>query len=86
MGVLGLIALGWLFGAMAHAFWRAWRSERPDVASAGLAGLALVIAVALKNIPDMFFTGHLLLVFLAHAGLLLGYVEARLRAPSSDGR
>jgi O-antigen ligase len=86
MGVLGLIALGWLFGAMAHAFWRAWRSEFPDVATAGLAGLALLIAVALKNIPDMFFSSHLLLLFLAHAGLLLGYVEARLRARSADAR
>jgi len=86
MGILGVIALGWLFGAMAYAFWRAWRHERPDVATAGLAGLALLIAVGLKNIPDMFFTGHLLLVFLAHAGLLLGYVEARLRAPSPDAR
>ncbi|HKA40618.1 MAG TPA: O-antigen ligase family protein [Burkholderiales bacterium] len=93
MGLLGLAALIWLFAAFVRVFWRAWRSEQSDTAAVGLAGLMLVSAVAMKNIPDLFFVGHLLLLFCAHAGILVGYITARPVAiregpphPGSNGR
>jgi len=81
MGLWGVLALAWLLAAPAWLFWRCWRSAHPLLPALGACGLALLAGVVLKNLTDMFFTGHLLWLFWAHAGMLLGAAARLARSP-----
>lgn len=72
MGVGGLLALAALFGTLLLNFRRLFIDADPAAALLGFAGLTLCLAVLLKNMSDMFFVDHNLLLFWAHCGLLLG--------------
>jgi O-antigen ligase len=86
MGIWGILALAWLLGAPAWLFWRHWRSAQPALTVIGACGLALLAGLVLKNVTDMFFTGHLLLLFWAHTGILLGAAaRSGAEAPSMNG-
>lgn len=72
MGIGGLIALFALFGSLFLQFGRLLRESDATASLLGVIGLTLCLAVLLKNMSDMFFSGHNLLLFWAHCGLLLG--------------
>ncbi|MHB1292092.1 MAG: O-antigen ligase family protein, partial [Sulfuricella sp.] len=73
MGVGGVLVLTLLFWALAREFWRLYRSTQPDASLIGIAGLALLSGVIVKNMTDDFLVRHLALLFWALAGISLGY-------------
>lgn len=73
MGVGGVLALALLFWALAREFWRLYRSTQPDASLLGIAGLALLSGVIVKNMTDDFLVRHLALLFWALVGICLGY-------------
>jgi O-antigen ligase len=77
MGVWGLFALLALFWTLLTRFWRVARNAVPEMGGIGLTGFSLTTVFLLKGLLDMFFTGHLLLIFWGYAGILLG-LAARL--------
>jgi O-antigen ligase len=73
MGVLGLAVLLAIFGGLLTRFRRLAGAADDGTALLGATGLILCAVVLLKNMTDMFFYGHCLLLFWAHCGILLGY-------------
>jgi O-antigen ligase len=71
-GAIGVLLLLWLFGALAWRFAQA-RSTRPAQA---WAGLALVVALLVKNATDDFMRDSVALCFWALAGYLLARAHA----------
>lgn len=85
MGVGGLLAILLLFWALAREFWQLYRSSNQDVCLIGVAGLALLCGVIVKNMTDDFFVRHLALLFWALVGISLGYGKRLLlEGKSSD--
>ena len=82
-GLPGLAAFVYLLGSVVVAFLRVARSDDPDTAAIGAAGLALVAGVVLKNLTDDFFVRQNALLFWALVGAGLG---ARRRARGSARR
>lgn len=77
MGVGGLLAIMLLFWAIGREFWKLYRSTKPDVSLIGIAGLALLSGVIVKNMTDDFFVRHQALFFWALVGMCLGYGKRR---------
>lgn len=75
MGILGLVTLIVMFGGLIKIFTGNYRSSKPHENAIGLVGLLLTVSVFLKSTTDMFFTGHNLVLFWIHCGVLLGVVE-----------
>lgn len=73
MGVGGLLAILLLFWALAREFWLLYRSTHREASLIGIAGLALLSGVIVKNMTDDFHVRHLALLFWALAGISLGY-------------
>jgi O-antigen ligase len=73
MGIPGILALLFLFGAMTREFWVMARLTDERHWEIGLAGLGLIVAVFSKNMTDDLFWRTDALVFWAFAGILLGY-------------
>jgi O-antigen ligase len=83
MGVGGVLAILLLFWALAREFWLLYRSTNRDASLIGIAGLALLCGVIVKNMTDDFHVRHLALLFWALAGISLGYGR-RLLVEKSD--
>lgn len=75
MGVLGIVVLLWLFGAIAWRFFRYTTSGDETAFLVGTTGLALVIAFFSKNLTDELFWRTDALVFWSFTGILLGFGE-----------
>ena len=73
MGVPGIVAMGVLFGAVLYQYWRLYRSRNRLVQWLGAAGIAMVVAVVIRNMTDEFFRRDLALLFWALVGASLGY-------------
>jgi O-antigen ligase len=73
MGIPGVLAMIYLFGAILREYWRLYRSNGPLVQWIGAAGIAIVIGVLLRNMTDDFFRRDLALLFWAVVGMTLGY-------------
>jgi O-antigen ligase len=76
-GLPGLAAFVYLLGSVVVAFVRVARSEDPNTAAIGAAGLALVAGVVVKNLTDDFFVRQNALLFWALVGAGLGAAAAR---------
>ena len=82
MGITGAAALLFLFAALARTF--VARARLGALARlGGYCGIALVIAVMLRNSTDDFFSRHAIQFFGAFAGMLLGI--AIRRPPLAEG-
>lgn len=79
LGVPGILAVLWLFGAIAARFWLYARSREESLFLAGVTGLALVVSFFSKNLTDELFWRTDALVFWSLTGALLGYGERKLR-------
>ena len=79
-GLPGLAAFVYLLGSIVVAFLRVARSDDPDTAAVGAAGLALVAGVVVKNLTDDFFVRQNALLFWALVGAGLGATAAREEA------
>jgi len=81
-GVLGLGLLLWLLGSLASSFGRAYHRQ-PELASVGL---ALVLAMILKNSTDDFMRDSMAMYFWALAGWMLSkaHVDSAARAPITE--
>lgn len=88
MGVGGLLAILLLFWALAREFWLLYRSSNREASLIGIAGLALLSGVIVKNMTDDFHVRHLALLFWAMAGISLGYGRRLLqgKAPCDMNR
>lgn len=73
MGVPGMLALAGLFGGLGIFF---WRGSSGEAAAAGIAGLAIVAGVLLRNQFNDFFVRDMSLLFWALVGLLARQVVA----------
>ncbi|MFM9972784.1 MAG: O-antigen ligase family protein [Burkholderiales bacterium] len=73
LGVPGMLALVVLFAGLFLVYWRMYRSEHPDVAVIGIAGMLLFFAVISRNLSNDFFQRDVALLFWSMNGLLLGY-------------
>ena len=71
MGIGGIVALTALFVRLILLFRNLYLAPNPISQQLGISGLALCVAVLLKNTTDMFFVGHNLLLFWALCGALL---------------
>ncbi len=76
MGVIAAAILAFLFLALLREFWRlagAQKNERDQLARvAAICGVALVTGVFMRNMLDDFFSRHMILLFGALLGMLLG--------------
>jgi O-antigen ligase len=79
IGVAGGVLLLLVFAALLREFVALARTARADhqrrVAIAASCGVALVVGVFLRNMVDDFFSRHMVLLFGALAGLLLGLAQ-----------
>lgn len=76
MGVTGAVVILFLFAALGRTFVK--RVQAGGLARlAGYCGIALVVAVFLRNSTDDFFTRHAVQFFGAFAGMLLGLATHR---------
>jgi O-antigen ligase len=76
MGVFAAAILALLFVALFREFWRlagSQKNERDQFARvAAICGVALIIGVFARNMVDDFFSRHMILLFGAMIGMLLG--------------
>jgi O-antigen ligase len=76
MGVLAAAILALLFVALFREFWRlagSHKNERDQLARvAAICGIALITGVFARNMIDDFFSRHMILLFGAMIGMLLG--------------
>lgn len=73
MGVLGVAALVVLFAAIVRELWGLYVDPDKKIMRLGAAGLAMVTAVLLKNMTDVFFYRENSLLFWSLLGMILGY-------------
>lgn len=73
MGLPGIAALIFIFAAILLEYWRLYRSDHRLAQWLGACGIAMVIAVATRNITDDFFRRDLALLFWSLVGASLGY-------------
>lgn len=73
LGLGGLLALLFLFGAVLKEFWNLYRSSQEEVSLIGICGIAIVIAMLSKNMTDDLFWRTDALLFWALMGMTLGY-------------
>lgn len=83
MGVLGIVAMMVLFGAVLYQYWRLYRSGNRLVQWLGACGIAMVVAVVIRNMTDEFFRRDLALLFWALVGASLGYGHRILIEPET---
>lgn len=88
MGVPGIAAMIFVFGAILMEYWRLYKSDNRLAQWLGACGVAMVVAVVTRNMTDDFFRRDLALVFWSLAGASLGYgrrlLAAELRGPSME--
>lgn len=85
MGVFAALVLALLFAALFREFWRlagSHKSERDQLAHvAAICGVALITGVFARNMIDDFFSRHMILLFGAMIGILLGVANRGQRKP-----
>jgi O-antigen ligase len=81
MGVFAAAILALLFAALFREFWRlagSQKNERDQFARvAAICGVALITGVFARNMVDDFFSRHMILLFGAMIGMLLGVANRR---------
>ncbi|MFL6714369.1 MAG: O-antigen ligase family protein, partial [Sulfurifustis sp.] len=81
MGVLGVAVLVVLFAAIVRELWQLYRDPNPSISRLGIAGLAMVTGVLVRNMTDGFFYRENGLLFWSLLGMTLGcaaYARRRL--------
>lgn len=73
MGVPGIAVMIFIFAAILFEYWRLYRSNHRWAQWLGACGVAMVIAVVTRNMPDDFFRRDLALLFWSLVGASLGY-------------
>ncbi len=83
MGVFAAAILALLFAALFREFWRlagSHKNERDQLARiAAICGVALITGVFARNMIDDFFSRHMILLFGAMIGMLLGLANRSQR-------
>jgi O-antigen ligase len=81
MGMIAAAILALLFAALFREFWRlagSQKNERDQFARiAAICGVALITGVLARNMVDDFFSRHMILLFGAMIGMLLGVANRR---------
>ncbi|MFL6711935.1 MAG: O-antigen ligase family protein [Sulfurifustis sp.] len=72
MGVLGVAVLVLLFAAIVRELWQLYRDPNPSISRLGIAGLAMVTGVLIRNMTDGFFYRENSLLFWSLLGMTLG--------------
>lgn len=85
MGVLGVAVLVFLFGAIVRELWRLYRDPNPSISRLGIAGLAMVTGVLIRNMTDGFFYRENGLLFWSLLGMTLGCAAYARRRVSRAG-
>lgn len=80
MGVPGIAAMLFMFGAVLLEYWRLYRSNHRLAQWLGACGIAMVAAVLVRNMTDDFFRRDLALLFWSLVGASLGYGHRLLAA------
>lgn len=76
MGMPGVIALLYLFGALSFTYIRLYFSGDFMLAVIGTVGLSIVVGVFVKSMFDDFFVDHLSMLFWTFNGLLMGHANS----------
>jgi O-antigen ligase len=85
-GIFGAATFVLLFAAIFRELWRVYQHPDMTIARIGVAGLAMVTGVLIKNMTDVFFNRENSLMFWSLLGMTLGYAAYRRRSQStSDG-
>lgn len=84
MGIVGVAVLVFLFAAIVRELWRLYRDPNPSISRLGIAGLAMVTGVFIRNMTDGFFYRENGLLFWSLLGMTLG-CAAYARRRSSPG-
>lgn len=82
MGIPGIAAMIFLFGAILMEYWRLYKSDNRLAQWLGACGIAMVVAVLVRNMTDDFFRRDLALLFWSLVGASLGYGYRLLAAES----
>lgn len=82
MGVPGIAAMIFIFAAILFEYWRLYKSDHRLAQWLGACGIAMVVAVLVRNMTDDFFRRDLALVFWSLVGASLGYGRRLLIAES----
>ena len=81
MGIFAAAILAILFAALFYEFWRlaaSTKNQRDQFARiAAICGVALITGVLMRNMVDDFFSRHMVLIFGAILGMLLGLANRR---------
>jgi O-antigen ligase len=84
MGMIAAAILALLFAALFREFWRlagSQKNERDQFARiAAICGVALITGVLARNMVDDFFSRHMILLFGAMIGMLLGVANRTKRS------
>lgn len=80
MGVPGIVAMMFIFAAILLEYWRLYKSDHRLAQWLGACGIAMVVAVLVRNMTDDFFRRDLALLFWALVGASLGYGHRLLAA------
>lgn len=85
MGVVAAVILALLFAALFREFWRLAGSEKNErdqfARVAAICGVALITGVLARNMVDDFFSRHMVLLFGAMIGMLLGVANRNRGVP-----
>jgi O-antigen ligase len=79
MGILGIVVILLVFGAVLRKLWQVWREGGP-VAPYAAAGVAVVAGMLLKNMTDDLFVRNSVLLYFSIAGMILGAHARQSRA------
>lgn len=75
LGIIGVIALTFLFGSLIWTFFKHSQDPDRDIRMLAICMLALILGFIAKNMTDDFFRRDLSLLFWASMGMSLGYIH-----------
>ena len=84
MGLPGMVALGWIFLSLLREYWRFCNSPDDKLKWLGVAGIALVAGVVLRNLVSDMFVRDSAILFWAANGALLGFGRRRSQDLSAN--
>lgn len=78
-GIIGLAIFALTFFFVIRRFWQFYRANDRATKIIGITGLSFMLTVILKNLTDLFLSGHMYIYYFAIIGFLLGHGDYLLR-------